>query len=413
MIILNSYQYPRKNWSLNFSLICVATSFFFRVAIEFHSRRSLVSPPRCLFFSLSFLRIPPCEGMHPPAAGGGGGGQYQYFPRPVEPNVAGQPYYPHYPTPTVLHVPVHAPVPHQNHDHLNRHLIMTQQPQPSPHQPLVHSNPPPPAAPVADAPAPVVLQPPRPVQQQQQRAGPIIVGGSGITKATPTSTNNNSATTASTANSKNNVTSKAAAAPPTTTSNKFHPIGRCVSDSLAILRTYAPPASSSASSPLFPLSSTNKRKTPQDYMNVLERLVPTLLLCTKNNAAELEEEEGDDDEREGGERSMKRVKSDSCEKSGGGGGDDERHEDVDIVLAARNTTTNNNPKTTTTTSKQEYHTQLQKQLAQHVHENQKLLKRRQNVFQSLVRLHELYETGLDGIARMNDLTFVPDNVMPE
>lgn len=40
------------------------------------------------------------------------------------------------------------------------------------------------------------------------------------------------------------------------------------------------------------------------------------------------------------------------------------------------------------------------------------MKRRGDVFRSMVALHELYETGLDGISRMNDLRFVPDNVMP-
>ena len=34
-----------------------------------------------------------------------------------------------------------------------------------------------------------------------------------------------------------------------------------------------------------------------------------------------------------------------------------------------------------------------------------------SVFNFLVELHECYKTGLDGIARMNDLRNVPDNVM--
>jgi hypothetical protein len=48
-------------------------------------------------------------------------------------------------------------------------------------------------------------------------------------------------------------------------------------------------------------------------------------------------------------------------------------------------------------------------------QNQSLLlsTRRENVLKSLVSLHELYETGLDSISRMNDMKFVPDNVMPE
>ena len=123
-----------------------------------------------------------------------------------------------------------------------------------------------------------------------------------------------------------------------------------------------------------------------------------------------EQDKVDVDDQKGGERDTKRVKSDTCDTSGG----DERQEDVDNnLLAAGTTTTTSSSSSSPTNSKQEYHTQLKKQLANHIAENEKLLQRRQNVFQSLVRLHELYETGLDGIARMNDLTFVPDNVMPE
>ena len=66
-----------------------------------------------------------------------------------------------------------------------------------------------------------------------------------------------------------------------------------------------------------------------------------------------------------------------------------------------------------TSSKIEYLDQLRKELAQHKQQNQLLMTRRNNVFKSMVTLHEMYETGLDGIARMNDLRFVPDNVMPE
>ncbi len=57
--------------------------------------------------------------------------------------------------------------------------------------------------------------------------------------------------------------------------------------------------------------------------------------------------------------------------------------------------------------------QLQNQLKQHKKQNEYLVKRRSNVFKSMVALLELYETGLDAIARMNDLSFVPDNVMPD
>lgn len=54
---------------------------------------------------------------------------------------------------------------------------------------------------------------------------------------------------------------------------------------------------------------------------------------------------------------------------------------------------------------------LRQQLDQYKLENQRILERRMSVFNSLVELHECYETGLDGIARMNDLRNIPDNVI--
>jgi hypothetical protein len=54
---------------------------------------------------------------------------------------------------------------------------------------------------------------------------------------------------------------------------------------------------------------------------------------------------------------------------------------------------------------------LEEQLEQYKLQNQRILERRMSVFNSFVELHECYETGLDGIARANDLRNVPDNVM--
>ena len=56
-------------------------------------------------------------------------------------------------------------------------------------------------------------------------------------------------------------------------------------------------------------------------------------------------------------------------------------------------------------------TSLQKQLEHYKRQNQQLEEQRMSVYYSLVELHECYETGLDGIARANDLRVVPDNVM--
>jgi len=57
--------------------------------------------------------------------------------------------------------------------------------------------------------------------------------------------------------------------------------------------------------------------------------------------------------------------------------------------------------------------ECQAQLQRLQHQSLLLSTRRENVLKSLVSLHELYETGLDSISRMNDMKFVPDNVMPE
>ncbi len=60
---------------------------------------------------------------------------------------------------------------------------------------------------------------------------------------------------------------------------------------------------------------------------------------------------------------------------------------------------------------QDYSNYLKQELTQQQRQNQLLMQRRKNVFRSMVKLHELYESGLDGIARMGDLRNVPDNVM--
>ena len=54
---------------------------------------------------------------------------------------------------------------------------------------------------------------------------------------------------------------------------------------------------------------------------------------------------------------------------------------------------------------------LQRELEQYRRQNEQILERRMSVYNSLVEIHECYETGLDGIARANDLRNVPDNVM--
>lgn len=57
--------------------------------------------------------------------------------------------------------------------------------------------------------------------------------------------------------------------------------------------------------------------------------------------------------------------------------------------------------------------QLKKELEAVKKDNQSLMERRNNVMKNMIKCHEIYETGLDGIARMNDLRYVPDNVLPD
>jgi hypothetical protein len=131
---------------------------------------------------------------------------------------------------------------------------------------------------------------------------------------------------------------------------KFHPKGQCSNETLVILGTYAAAYSHQYS--------TKKSSIGNDIKTM------------DNNCDSYEDDKGGSDD-------------DTC--------DDD--------------------KTTTTASSNKIECQAQLQRLQH--QNLLLSKRRDNVLQSLVSLHELYETGLDSISRMNDMNFVPDNVMPE
>jgi len=127
-------------------------------------------------------------------------------------------------------------------------------------------------------------------------------------------------------------------------------------------------------------------------MKVLERLVPPLILCSAKNPI-------NHDEDRGGEFKLRSKKKKGSAES------DENEKDV--------SGDENNGQSDDESSNIQYHKQLQNELKQQIQQNELLMKRRSNVFKSMVALHELYETGLDGISRMNDLRFVPDNVMPD
>ena len=168
----------------------------------------------------------------------------------------------------------------------------------------------------------------------------------------------------------------------TTTITAPKPAGRYASQSISILRSYA---SSSLE------NNGKKRKAGHDCVDDLARLAPPLFLCANNSIGA-----DNDSTQDGSGNSFKKRKGGIGDKS-----------DYDDDEQADNGTHDNRR------SKIEYRKQLQNQLKQNKQQNQYLMKRRENVFKSFVAIHELYETGLDAIARMNDLRFVPDNVMPD
>lgn len=217
----------------------------------------------------------------------------------------------------------------------------------------------------------------------QQRTGPIIVGAttSTTTSTAATSTPRGAATSTTTptanstaaANSNSNISS-----------NKFHPAGRYANASLSILGAYVPPSSE---------RSNNKRQRVAECANVLERLVHPLFLCANKNDMNTNSYEQYGDDREDG-KETKKIREEGERGCGENTASDEEKHAV-------------------ASSKIEHRAQLRAELERYKQQNLSIVKRRENVFKSLVQVHELYETGLDMIARMNDLRFVPDNVMPD
>ncbi|KAL9189083.1 hypothetical protein ACHAXT_011573 [Thalassiosira profunda] len=162
------------------------------------------------------------------------------------------------------------------------------------------------------------------------------------------------------------------AAPAPADSGKVHPAGRGANAALAILDGAAETGS--------------KKRKASDAAEALDRLIPPLFTCSKVSAGgEADATAGDAEGRgdAGDGESSKKAR-----------GDGEADQEVATGESARTK-------------------QLKEELEKHKKHNELLMKRRNNVFKSMVALHEMYETGLDGIARMNDLRFCPDNVMPD
>ena len=242
-------------------------------------------------------------------------------------------------------------------------------------------------------------------QQQQQRSGPIIVGATAA-RSTTSTTATSSRPVANTAGAsyKTSTASAASSASKTTAAaatNKAPPVvvGRYANESLAILDAYSSEVGNSG-----------RKRNRSDCMKVLDRLVPPLFLSTSTNHLGSRDDDVGDASVRDKEQSNKRNKGGTGKdseqqnkaKEGEGGNDQSNNE-----------TNSQNASSTSDTSKVGYHKQLQEKLQRYKQQNEQLMERRQNIYKSMVALHELYETGLDGIARMNDLRFVPDNVMPD
>ena len=132
---------------------------------------------------------------------------------------------------------------------------------------------------------------------------------------------------------------------------------------------------------------------------VLDRLIPPLFCQMKNTLPVHFMENNEEDVSEGQEtkkRKVDRVEEKEQDPSAEKIDDSIPNEASDAQHLVSNT---------------DRLTSLQKQLEHYKRQNQQLEEQRMSVYYSLVELHECYETGLDGIARANDLRVVPDNVM--
>ena len=101
--------------------------------------------------------------------------------------------------------------------------------------------------------------------------------------------------------------------------------------------------------------------------------------------------------------SCKRRKAEAADSPGDENDEDQSNKDDENITAIKSNSA--------LMSNADHLASLKQQLQAYKNENQRLLSRRQSIYNSFVELHECYETGLDGIARANDLRNVPDNVM--
>jgi len=179
----------------------------------------------------------------------------------------------------------------------------------------------------------------------------------------------------------------------------------------SILSTLSHPVAVAPETDESTISSSERRlERKLRCIQTLDRLIPPLFYHSRNNSRSVDTgvEAGENNDESNNNKKRK------------------RHESTDDDEHAAAHPSDGIPKTASTShetnlysSRNEndnftnscYLATLRQQLSHHKLQNQRLIDRRMSVFNSLVELHECYETGLDGIARLNDLRNVPDNVM--
>ena len=256
-----------------------------------------------------------------------------------------------------------------------------------------------------------------PTQQQRQpviTTGHVtIVGGKAVTTNNTVSKNttvkNETGTNGSTSSTPNNP-------PP-------HPEGRYANETLSIL------SSARSTSVARSLDKTPTSKKKRDAcISVLERLVPSLfspivdgVFDNNENAGVLLEGKKRKVVHDGSSGEIKDASDLSCldgksrsNIAASSYSSDKVQSDSQSNTEAAAVVYEEEQDESSTHRPQISHSTLLKQEYKQLQiQNQLLLQRRNNVFKSMVQLHELYESGLDGIARMNDLRNVPDNVMSD
>lgn len=180
-----------------------------------------------------------------------------------------------------------------------------------------------------------------------------------------------------------------------TSSVPVYPGGRYANATLAVLGDYESRPDTTTTETIS-LSEDETKKRRAKCLSDLERLVPPLFLYAKNiYKNNYEDTDGDGDDNDDELNRNKKRKGGEHEKS----------------IEDATSEANNKPDEGGNDKESDYLQSLKEELKQYQLQNEQLKKRRNSVLKSMVTLHEMYETGLDSIAKANDLRNVPDNVM--